>query len=439
LNRRVRVISTSGNINTFAGNGLFRFNPDGTPASLAYLTGPFGVAFGPNGLLYYADRDAARVRRVEANGNITTVAGNGQNQSSTTAGSIPASSSISFPVSPAVDSAGNVYFIESGVVRRVTPDGQMTTFAGGGSANPGDGGKATSAALFQPQSIAVDTQGNVYISETAIHRVRKVTPAGIINTIAGTGPAGFSGDGGPATKAAINYPENILVDSAGIVYFCDSNNERVRKIDLNGNISTVAGGGKGFAENVPATQVTISFCQGLAFDTAGNLYIDDQSAQVVRVVSNGMISTVAGNFQFGFSGDGGLATRATLRDPDGIAFDPSGNLYIADLLNFRIRVVRPAPAGFNRSPASLSFTVQSGSAPPRLQQIAISSSVTGLPYTVSVATASGGNWLQTSASSPVMPTTINVTVNPANLAANTYQGQSPLLPELPECRRKRWR
>jgi len=425
LNRRLRIVS-NGVINTLAGNGLFRFTPDGTPATLAFLKSTYGVAVGPNGQIYVADRDDARIRRIDRDGTINTAAGNGLNQFSGT-GSIPAASPISFPVAPAVDSSGNLYFIEADVVRKVTIDGRMSTVAGGGTAIPGDGGKATSARLELPQGLAVDAKGNLYIGDDGTFQVRKVTPDGTISTIAGNGTSGFSGDGGLAIKAQLAYPLNIAVDSAGVVYFCDSG--RVRKIDLTGNISTYAGGGTKITDNIPATQWALAFCQGLALDGAGNLFIADGGRNVIRAVdANGIITTVAGNFQSGFSGDGGPAVKASLEDPNGIALDSAGNLYIGDLLNYRIRVVRPPPAGFSISTSTLSFTVQSGGASPPPQQVSISSSVSGLPYTVTVATTSGGNWLSTSASSAVMQATLNVTVIHGALSPNTYQGTITITP-----------
>jgi uncharacterized protein (TIGR03437 family) len=419
-NGRVREVGLDSNISSIAGNGLYRLAPEGTQASVAFFRSLYGITLDTSGRVYIADRDAARVKRVELDGSLTTVAGNGQKVTSGK-GPLPASSSISLPLSPAIDASGNLYFIESSMVRKVTPDGVMTTYAGGGTSNPGDGGAATSAILQLPQAIAIDAAGNLYISDDGSFRIRKVTTDGKISTIAGTGVSGLSGDGGPAAKAQVNYPLDLTVDPAGNVYFIDGFS-KVRKIDTGGNISTIAGGGTKRGDGIPATDAQLFLEYGLALDAAGNLYVSDLTNVVHKISADGIIQTVAGTGRAGFSGDGGPPLSAMLNFPAGLATSPSGDLYLVDTSNYRVRVVTSTAPSFTLSPASFSFTVSADGAAPNAVPVALSSSITGLPYSVTTATQSGGNWLVTSATSQVMPSTLNVTVDPAGLQPATYRG-----------------
>ncbi|MGA7683470.1 MAG: SMP-30/gluconolactonase/LRE family protein [Terriglobales bacterium] len=216
---------------------------------------------------------------------------------------------------------------------------KVTTVAGGAVQN---GKPATSAALTDPHFAAYDKKGNLYISDEFAHRVRKVSPSGIITTVAGNGISGYGGDGGPAKAAIVSFPTGLAFDTAGNVYFSDSGNQRVRKIDTHGKISTIAGNGTaGFGgDGGLATAAELSEPWGLAFDAAGNLYIGDVINERVRIVNtSGVINTFAGNGTTGFGGDGGPATAANLNFPYGLQTDGSGNLYIADLYNYRIRIV----------------------------------------------------------------------------------------------------
>jgi len=216
---------------------------------------------------------------------------------------------------------------------------KVTTVAGGGVEN---GVAATSAALTLPHFAAYDKNGNLYITEEFAHRIRKVSKSGIITTIAGNGISGYSGDGGPAKSAMISFPTGLTIDSSGSIYFSDNGNQRVRKIDAHGTITTVAGNGTGgfSGDGGPATDAELWGPWGLSFDASGNLYIAEELNERVRVVNtSGTIDTFAGNGKTGFSGDGGKATRAKLNFPYGLLADSSGNLYIADLNNYRVRVV----------------------------------------------------------------------------------------------------
>jgi DNA-binding beta-propeller fold protein YncE len=208
----------------------------------------------------------------------------------------------------------------------------------------GNDGPASKAVLENPSGIAVDDNGNVYIAERRANRIRKVDSNGIITTLAGTGKRSYSGDGGPAHLADIAVPEIMLIDSKGHLVFCDRTNARVRKINLKtGIISTIAGNGTpGYAgDSGPATQASITYPYGLALDADGNIYIADTENHCIRKVDikTGMITTVAGNGKQGFSGDGGLAKDAAFNRPHVLAFDPQGNLYIGDSFNQRIRKV----------------------------------------------------------------------------------------------------
>ena len=216
----------------------------------------------------------------------------------------------------------------------------ITTVAGDGAGGfSGDNGPATSAELADPQGVAVDSAGNLYIADLANNRIRKVSN-GVISTVAGNGTPGFSGDGGLATAAQLDQPAGVAVDSAGNLYIADCWNHRIRKVS-NGVISTVAGNGTpGFSgDNGPATSAQLSDPTGVAVDSAGNLYIADMFSNRIRRVSNGAITTVAGNGTQGFSGDNGPATSAQLSNPYAVAVDSAGNLYIADMVNNRIRKV----------------------------------------------------------------------------------------------------
>jgi trimeric autotransporter adhesin len=216
---------------------------------------------------------------------------------------------------------------------------KVTTVAGGGVEN---GVPATSAALTDPHFATYDKKGNLYISDEFAHQVRKVSTSGIITTIAGNGISGYSGDGGPAKSAMVSFPTGLTIDSDGDIYFSDSGNQRVRKIDKLGKISTIAGDGTaGFSgDGGPATSAELSEPWGLTFDPTGNLYIGDVNNERVRIVNTaGIINTFAGNGKAGFSGDGGKAVKAKLNFPYGLMADSSGNLYVADLDNYRVRVV----------------------------------------------------------------------------------------------------
>ena len=345
FNYRLRKVSPSGVITTVAGSGGFGFAGDGGPATDAQLRLVLGVAVDPStGALYAADYN--RVRKISPAGVITTAAGDGGNGDGGAAiNATLAASGL------ALDPAGNLYIADSTNrrVRKVSTNGIISTVAGNGNLlsyfDSGDGGPATNATLFQPSRVAADAVGNIYISGR--YAIRKVSASGIITTIAGNGTQGYSGDGGSAINAQLSYPFDygIAVDNAGNLYIADAGNQRVRKVSPSGIITTIAGnGGQGFSgDGGPAKSASLSSPAAVALDGAGNIYIEDQgNARIRRVSPNGIISTVAGDGTCCYSGDGGPAVSAKLGLPVGMAVDTVGNIYIS-AGNYRI--VRVSPSG----------------------------------------------------------------------------------------------
>jgi uncharacterized protein (TIGR03437 family) len=271
------------------------------------------------------------------------------------------SAQLNAPYGVAVDSAGNLYIADSAnnVIRKVA-NGVITTFAGtnGSFGFGGDNGSATSALLFTPSAVAVDSAGNLYILDSGNDVIRKVSASsGVITTVAGTNATyGFGGDNGPATSAELNGPNGIAVDSAGNLYIADTSNSRIRKVSAsNGVITTFAGDGTpGFTgDGSSATSAELNGPWGVAVDSAGNLYIADLGNNRIRKVSGGEITTVAGNGTPGYSGDGGAAANAELNGPSGIAPDAAGNFYIADFENDRIRIMSSSSCTYSIGSTSL--------------------------------------------------------------------------------------
>jgi sugar lactone lactonase YvrE len=339
-------VSGADTITTIAGTGQPGFSGDGGKATSARLDKPWWVAADRKGTLYVADWQNNRVRKIDPTGTITTLAGTGKAGFSGDGG--PATrAKLNFPWGVTVDDGGNVYITDryNYRVRKVDPAGTITTFAGTGVAGySGDGGPATSARLNSPYGMAVDSQGNVYVIDHSNMRVRRVSRTGTITTFAGNGKQGYSGDGGPATKARLNYPYGVAVDRRGNVYISDYYNNRVRKVNRSGIISTLAGVGPAGPEGTfsgdggRATSAHLNKPSGIAVDRQGNVYIVDRNNHRLRRVDpRGRITTVAGTGEMGYSGDGGPARSAKLFGPFGVAVDAKGNVYVADTDNNRIR------------------------------------------------------------------------------------------------------
>ena len=341
-NHRIRKVDADGNISTVAGSGTFGFSGDGGLATAARLNFPRGVTADGSGNLYIADTGNNRIRKVDADGNISTVAGNGTFSFSGDGGSATAAT-LRNPWSVVADGSDNFYIADTGSnrIRKVDAAGDISTVAGNGTnGHSRDGHQATTAALYRPTSVALDGSGNLYSGSTSGNFVRKIdTATGIISTFAGSGPPGFNGDGGLATATRLFRPQGVAVDGAGNFYIAEANNQRIRKVDADtGIVSTVAGGATG--DGGPATAAHLNFPQGVEADGAGNLYIADTLYWRIRKIdAAGNISTVAGNGTIGYSGDGGSATEAQLRHPVNTTVDGDGNLYIADAFNSRIRKV----------------------------------------------------------------------------------------------------
>jgi sugar lactone lactonase YvrE len=330
-NHRIRKVNAAGIINLYAGTGASGFSGDGGPATAANFSYPSGLIVEPTGILDIFDSKNNRIRQVSTSGIVTTIAGNSGYMGD---GGNAILAQLQNPVDVCKDAAGNIYIADTGnhTVRKVNTSGIITTLAGTGQPGfSGSSGPATSALLNKPTGVACDQWGNVYIADMGNNIVSVVTSSGIINTFAGTGIADSTGDGGAALAATLNAPFGLAVDTSGNLYISDQGNNKIRMVNrVTGLITTYAGTGvAGYSGNGgPATAAELNSPAYIAFDAANNLYLADYNNNVIRMVngSTGIMSTVFGNHIGGDSGTGGPATGAELCMPIGVAIDDSGGI-----------------------------------------------------------------------------------------------------------------
>lgn len=331
-------------INAFAGNHTQGYMGDGASALSAECFAPAGITVDSVGNIYFCDLGNSVVRKINTSGVISTVAGNGIQGFSGNGG--PATAAKLYqPTSVAVDNHGNIFFTDDGnnMIRKVDASGIITTIAGTGTAGSlGNYGPAVAAQLSGPSGIALDHKGQVYIADVYNNAVRIIDTTGMIYNIAGGSGPGSIGNGGSAILCALYYPKGVTLDSAGNIFIVDQGNQAIRRINTGGVINGYAGngtagysgdGGYGYmAELNNPTEV--------ATDRAGNLYVADYSNHRIRKVKpSGYISTVAGNGTSGYSGDGGSPLAAQMAGPYGVAVDRNNKLYITDEINNVIRVI----------------------------------------------------------------------------------------------------
>jgi uncharacterized protein (TIGR03437 family) len=330
--QRVRCVpAATGIVDTVAGNGTFGFSGDGGSALMAALNTPAGLALN-NGSLYISDMNNQRVRQVTADGTIYTVA-----------------TGLAGPTGLAFDPAGNLYIADTGdsCVLQVSPSGAIATFAGICGASTGygwEGEPATQTPLNQPQGVVADLAGNVYIADTLNNRVIQVDLQGNIHTVAGNGTAGDAGAGNTSWGELYN-PKGLALDSAGNLYIADTVNHRIRMLAPGGAISTIAGTGtSGFSgDGGAALAATLNAPSAVSVDPGGNIYIADTDNQRVRLVTaDGNISTIAGTGDAAYNGDNGPAVRMALHKPGALALDGQGNVSVADSYNNRARMLSTA-------------------------------------------------------------------------------------------------
>ncbi|MBY0245045.1 MAG: hypothetical protein K2Q03_06300 [Sphingobacteriaceae bacterium] len=328
-------------VSTLAGSDTKGF-ADGNGAS-AQFNRPVGIAVDAAGNVYVSDYENQRIRKITPSGTVSTLAGSGTAGYADGSG---ATAQFNKPNGLAVDATGNVYVADqmNHRIRKVTPDGTVSTLAGSGTEGFADG-NGTSAQFNTPQRLAVDATGNVYVADGGNHRIRKITPSGTVSTLAGSGTAGYA-DGNGA-NAQFNYPGGVAVDAAGNVYVADYENHRIRKITPSGTVSTLAGSGKdgfggtySFADGNGASAEFASPA-GVAVDAAGNVYVAQNWRYhlIRKITPSGTASTLAGHPQISRKYADGNGASAGFSDPSDVAVDAAGNLYVADTNNFRIRKI----------------------------------------------------------------------------------------------------
>ena len=321
------------------------YSGDGNLAVNAQFDGPTDLIYDTDGNLFFVDGQNSVVRKIDTNGIISTIAGNGTPGYSGDGG-LATEAQLYVPYGIVFDSNNNLYISEIGnnVIRKIDTDGIISTIAGNGiKGYSGDGGLATDAQLYGPFGITFDNNNNLYIGERYNNVIRKIDTNGIITTIAGNGTQGYSGDGGPATSALLYGCRSVTFKDNGDLYIADGNNHVIRKIDTNGIISTIVGNGiQGYSgDGDLAINAQINYPRIVIFDNYDNFYFSESSSHVIRKVDNtGVITTVAGNGTSGYSGDGGIATNAELKAPFGMILDSKdagGNLVFSDNNNNVIR------------------------------------------------------------------------------------------------------
>lgn len=340
-------------ITTIVGNGTAGNSGDGGPATAAQLSGPGGIAFDPAGNMYVSDFYSNVIRKVSTSGIISTYAGNGLSGFSGDGGPATAAR-FNGPLKMAFDNIGNLYVADhyNNRVRKISTTGVITTVAGTGSLGySGDGIPATSSSVARPAGVRFSPAGEMYILDYNGSRIRKVSASGIISTVAGNGVPASTGDGGPATAAQVKYPFAMEFDASGNLYIAEPEADKVRMIDAAGIIHPLAGSGvTGLAgDGGPATAAAMDHPAGVTVDLSGNVYITDQYNCRVRKVSSGLISTIVGT-TCGYSGDGGSPLAASISGSNEVAFDPAGNMILTDNDNHVIRKITTCSAAITGQP-----------------------------------------------------------------------------------------
>jgi uncharacterized protein (TIGR03437 family) len=352
-------------ISTVAGNGEVKAEDDdgsygdGLKAPEAYLNGPRGLAVDSSGNLYIADELHHKVRKIDAEGIISTYSGTGIGGAAGDDGAAN-EAYLKNPTRLVFDRSGNLYIADSAnhKIRKIATDGIITTVVGTGEQGYTQDSKwyeiednwvpADEANFNTPLGMAFDAAGNLYVADTLNHRIRKVDTAGYVWTVAGNGTAAWAGDGGPATEAELNYPHDVAVDAAGNLYIADTLNGLIRKVDTDGIITTIAGVGLNgyFGDGGPALDAGLDYPKDIELDSEGNVYIADTLANRIRVItaSDGIIRTIAGSGLFGDSGEGGPALQAELMFPAGLALASDGKIYLSDTQNNKVKLLTPVAA-----------------------------------------------------------------------------------------------